>query len=120
MTTGKILHNLPLPIDTTSGLPTELFEQGVPETVYRRYIHDVRALYDEVGWSRGKDFWIATLVVFVVTIPFVFRWFSKRNHDLAQRLAEFNRLILPYGVFGRHNSPPKGPASLEFCLQTLC
>ncbi len=119
MMTGKILHNLSLPIDTTSGLPPALLQQGVPEPVYERYLHDVRAAYDEIGWSRGEDLWIATLVVFVVTIPFVFRWFSKRNRELAQRLAEFNRSILPYGVFGRHNSPPKGPASLEFRLQTL-
>jgi hypothetical protein len=116
MTNGAILHQLPLPIDPASTLPDTLDERGVSEAVYQQYLRDVRAVYDEIGWSHGKDVWIAMLVVFVVTIPFVFRWFSRRNRELERRIAPFNESLRQYGVVGGHHSPPKGPATFRFCV----
>ena len=110
------VHHIPLPIDPESPLPTALGERGMTDAVYRQYLEGVRAVYDDIGWSHGKDFGIAMLVVFVVTIPFVFRWFSKRNRELAGRIAPFNESLRPFGVVGGHHSPGKGPATFEFRL----
>ncbi len=64
-----------------------------------------RTAYDDVHGSEGKVVMMSMLVVLIITIPFVLRYFSKNAKEMNRRMAEINRGLEPYGVCGTY---PRG------------
>ena len=110
-----VIHTMPVPIESGSEVPQVLRDRGVTDEVFAGYLSDVRTAYDDVHGSEGKVVMISMLVVLVITIPFVLRYFSKNAKEMNRPMAEINRGLEPYGVCGPYPSGSKlGPGHFEF------
>ena len=101
---NAVIHTMPVPIESGSEVPQVLRDRGVTDEVFAGYLSDVRTAYDDVHGSEGKVVMISMLVVLVITIPFVLRYFSKNAKEMNRRMAEINRGLEPYGVCGTYRA----------------
>lgn len=112
---NQIIYTLPVPIEANLALPDELRARGVTEEEYDFYLAKVREAFRDVHGSQRKIFWISMSVVFVVTIPFVFYYLFKNHKEMERRVSEFNRILLPHGIYGKYPLGSKdGPGKFEF------
>ena len=112
---NELIHTMPVPIESGSEVPQVLRDRGVTDEVFAGYLSDVRTAYDDVHGSEGKVVMMSMLVVLVITIPFVLRYFSKNAKEMNRRMAEINRGLEPYGVCGTYPRGSRlGPGHFEF------
>ncbi len=111
----EVIYRLPAPIKSGSELPDELRDRGVTEEEWEFYLSKVADAFEEVHGSQVRIFWVCMLVVFVVTIPFVFYYLFKKHKELCRRVTDLNRILEPHGIYGEYPLGSKhGPGEFEF------
>ncbi len=112
---NELIHTMPVPIESGSEVSQVIRDRGVTDEVFAGYVSDVQTAYDDVHGSEGRVVMMSMLVVLVITIPFVLRYFSKKPKEMNRRMAEINRGLEPYGVRGTYPRGSKlGPGHFEF------
>ena len=111
----EVIYRLPAPIKPGLELPDELRNRGLTEEEYEFFLSKVRETFEEVHGSQARIFWVCMLVVFVVTIPWVFYYLFKKHKEMGRRVTELNRILEPHGIYGEYPLGSKhGPGYLEF------
>ena len=88
------------------------------EREYEFYLSKVREAFEDVYGSQQRIFWLCMLVVFVVTIPFLFYLLFKRHKEMCRRVTGLNRILEPHGIYGKYPLGSKNGVG-EFEFRTL-